>query len=445
MEQAATDNQALQNENVRFTVHHKPACIVEFDVEALEPLVKNAHKKAAKAIAKEVTLPGFRKGKAPEELIIKNFSKEVDKEWQQEIANTTFQECGKMSKIPILHRDAKVTYKMKSHSSSGALLVLSFETEPKVPYVDPKLLHLKTIKRPEVNEDKINETIRQVQLFFAHWEHVKDRPVQENDFVLLDVDVIEGTPPTSLFSNTRFEVTEKSMAQWMRQLVLEKNTGDSIEGVSVPDQDASEEDKENLKPKQVRVTIKSIDTAALPSLDDDFVKKLGVSSVAEMRVNITDLLNKQADAHVLEAQREQVSEFLLKEYPFDLPTTLIEKEAQFRFRQLLQDSDFQKYWGGLSADSRKKTAQMIYQQSEKAVKIFYLCRKIISDASIQILPTDVPPPSTSALELLLNPQKMFHHSRNTEVEHSEAFSRLVLEKAEDFVIRNATLSYTELQ
>src|ERR1700679_3370372 len=127
MELAATENQSLQNENVRFTVHHKPACIAEFAVEAFEPLVKGAHKKAARAISKEVVLPGFRKGKAPEELIIKNFPKEVDKEWQQEIANFCFQECGKMAKIPVLHRDAKITYKMKSHSPSGALLILSFE------------------------------------------------------------------------------------------------------------------------------------------------------------------------------------------------------------------------------------------------------------------------------------------------------------------------------
>ncbi|MBS0605004.1 MAG: trigger factor [Verrucomicrobia bacterium] len=438
MEQAATESQALQNDKVRFTIHYKPACVVEFDVEAFEPLIKAAHKKAAKAIAKEVVLPGFRKGKAPEELIIKNFSKEVDKEWQQEIANACFQECGKLAQVPVLHRDAKITYKMKSHSPSGALLILTFETEPKVPHVDPKQMQLKAIKRPEVNEDKINETIRQVQLFFANWHHVHDRPVQEGDFVLLDVDVIEETPSTPLFSNTRFEVTEKSMAQWMRELVMGKKAGDSMEGTSVPDQDASAEDKEGLTPKKVRVTIKAIDTATLPALDDDFVKKLGVSTVAEMKTNITDLLNKQADAHVLEAQRELASEFLLTQYPFDLPATLIEKETQFRFRQLLQDADFQKYWESLSAEERTKTIKTVYEQSEKAVRMFYLCRQIVADAKIRIDASDIPPPSSSSLEMLLNPQKMFHHQRNPEIEHAEAFSRLVLEKAEDFVIRNAT-------
>ena len=69
---------------------------------------------------------------------------------------------------------------------------------------------------------------------------------------LLDVDVIEETPSTPLFNHTRFEVTEKSMAKWMRDLVLGKNAGDTVEGISVPDEDASEEDKEDLKPKKVR-------------------------------------------------------------------------------------------------------------------------------------------------------------------------------------------------
>lgn len=438
MEKAEAESQTLQNENVRFTIHHKPACIVEFDVEALEPLVKNAHKKATRTISKEVTLPGFRKGKAPDEMILKNFAKEIDKEWQQEIANACFKACAELAKIPILHRDAKITYKMKSYSPSGALLTLSLETEPKVPHVDPKQFQLKPTKRPEVNEEKIHETIRQTQLFFANWQHIHDRPVQEGDFVLLDVDVIEEHPPTPLFSHTRFEVTEKSMAKWMRELVMGKKIGEAIEGISVPDEEASKEDKEELKPKKVRVTIKSIDTATLPALNDEFAQKLGATSLEDMTTKVTDLLNKQADAHVQETQREQVNEFLLTHYPFDLPATLIEKETQFRFRQLLQDNDFQKYWENLNADDRKKTIQTVYQQSEKAVKMFYLCRQVVTDANIRISATDIPPPASSALELLINPQKMFHHQRNPEIEHAEAFSRLVLEKAEDYIIENGS-------
>jgi hypothetical protein len=71
--------------------------------------------------------------------------------------------------------------------------------------------------------------------------------------------------------------------------------------------------------------------------------------------------------------------------------------------------------------------------------MFYLCRQVVHDAQIRISPADIPAPSVTPLEMLLDPQKMFHHQRNPEIEHAEAYSRLVLEQAEDFIVRNATV------
>jgi FKBP-type peptidyl-prolyl cis-trans isomerase (trigger factor) len=139
---------------------------------------------------------------------------------------------------------------MKNHDQNSAELLLSFETEPDIPTVDPTTFVAEEISRPEVNEEKINETIRQVRFFFADWTKITDRPVAEGDFVLLDVDVIEQEPHTPLFSSTRFEVSSKYMAQWMKDLVMGRNAGDSIEGTSTPDEDAK--DKEDFKPQKVR-------------------------------------------------------------------------------------------------------------------------------------------------------------------------------------------------
>ena len=434
MDQTTTEPRQLINEHVRFTIHNKPSCIVEFDVEALKPLMQATHKKAIKKVGKNVTLSGFRKGKAPENLIEKNFPLEIKKQWDQEIANAAFQECQKLANIPMLHKGAKVSFSMKSHSPHGALLLLTFETEPTLPFIDPKEIQLKNVKRPEVSSEKIAETIRQTQFFFAKWEKITDRPVQENDFVTLDVDLIEENTP--LFSNTRFEVNAKGMAEWMLALVLGKNLSDTVEGISVPDKNASQEEKEELKPKKARITIKSIDLATLPPIDEKFAKLLGVSSVEELHQRVEELLNKQADAHVQEALREQVTDILLKQFPFDLPKTLVQKEVEFRIKQLAQSADFKGYWDNLKAEERKKMFETIEQQSEKAVRMFYLCRKIVDEANIRISAEDVPPAASTPLEILLNPQNP-NHSNHPEIEHAEAYSRLILEKAEDWIIKYA--------
>lgn len=434
MDQAAAEPRQLINEHVRFTIHNKPSCIVEFDVEALQPLMQIAHKKAIRKVGKNATLSGFRKGKAPEYLLEKNCPKDIKKQWEQEIADAAFQECQKLANIPMLHKEAKVFYTLKSHSSHGAFLTISFETEPTPPFIDPKEISLKSVKKPEVNPEKIAETIRQTQFFFAKWEKITNRAVQENDFVTLDVDLVEEATP--LFSNTRFAVNAKGMAEWMLSLVLGKNISDIVEGISIPDQTSSQEEQEELKPKKVRITIKSIDLATLPPIDETFAKLLGVANIEELHQRIEELLNKQADAHVQESLREQVTEILLKQFPFDLPVTLVQKETEFRIQQLAQNAEFKAYWSSLREEERKKMLETIQQQSEKAVRMFYLCRKIVSEANIRISAEDVPFAVSEPLQILLNPQNP-NHSNHPEIEHAEAYSRLILEKAEDWIIKYA--------
>lgn len=430
--------QQLENSEVKFSVYRRPNCKIEFEVELFPHLVADARVKAIRSIAKEVTLPGFRKGKGPDALIVKNYPEAVDKKWQEVIADEAFRECEKLASIPILHKESRVVYKMKNHSlEKGAELTLTFETEPQVPTVDPKQFKPNPITRPEVNEEKVEETIRQTQLFFAEWEKVTNRPAEPGDFVILDVDVIEHDPASRLFSNTRFEITPKSMAKWMRDLVIGLNAGESAEGVSVPDDDAKVEEKEAFQPKKVRVYLKAIEKASYPPLDDAFAERLGVKNVEDLKESILRLLNNQAEAHVKEGLREQVSAFLLEQYPFELPWTLIEKETQFRMRQLWQDPEFQKNWTDMSEEERRKTIQMISEQSGKAVRMFYLCRKIIADAHLSITSKDLPAAPTNALEALLNPAPYFLSQQDSETKQAEAYSRVVLEKAEDYIIANA--------
>ncbi|MFI5334753.1 MAG: trigger factor [Chlamydiales bacterium] len=427
----------LSNDAVRVVVHHKPKCRVELEVEAAAVLVQAARRKAVKTVAKEVSLPGFRKGKAPEELVLRKYPQDVDKIWQEAIAEDAFREAIKLAKIPLLHKDTKITFKMISHSQEGAKLTLTFETEPQLPIIDPKKIHLKDVPRPEVNDEKVEETIRQTQLFFAEWQEINDRPVQEGDFVRLDVDVIDEEPNTRIFSNTRFEVTEKSMAEWMRKMVLGMRKMESKEGTSVPDESANVDDKAALKPKKVRITAIAIESAKVPPIDDEFAKKLGVENLVDLRKSLFTHLSRQADAHVKEKQREQLSEILLTEFPFDLPSSLIEKETQFRMKQLFEDPHFQKEWKEMSEEDRKKMVEAIYTQSEKAVRLFYLCRKVIADAKLTITAEDMPKPPTNTLEALMAPQPAYHAHDHSEVRQAEVYSRLVLEKAENYLIEQA--------
>jgi len=435
-EENTEKKEEFKNDQVEMTVHRKPNCVVEYAVHALRPICVEAQKQAARSVGKEVVIPGFRKGKAPAELVAKRYPQDLDKRWQEGIANLSFQQCAQLANIPMISQDSQITFKMEKHSRDSATLVLSFETVPNIPAVDPAKCVLTEVKGPEVNEEKVKETIRQTQMFFAKWETIEGRPVKEGDYLILDIDVTEEEPPQTLFSNTRFEVADKSMSQWMKKLLIGKKVGDVLDAVSEPDPDLSDEEKAEFPPKKVRVTIKSMEETKLPELNDEFTKQIGADSVDQLHKRVGELLNKKATESIREEQREQVTTFLLSHY-FEIPNSVIEKETQFRLQQMIKDPQFKTKWDNSNNTEKQGLFDNVKTQAEKAVRIFYLCRKIAADQSITVEPGDLNQEPGDMVEALLFPKGEQHDPRQPDVKQAEAYSRTLLEKTEDWVIAHA--------
>jgi trigger factor len=431
-----------KSDNVTFTINPKENCIVEYHVTASAPLVKNAQSQAIRAISKEVSIPGFRKGKAPSDLILKKYSKQVEERWKKTIADLTFQECQKLSNIPVLSSDTRIIFNLEKHSlEEGAEMTFSFEREPLVPEIALDKIELKKLEPEIVDDKKIDDTLSQIQAFFADWEKVSGREVQEGDFVLIDIDLLEGETPQRIFTDARFEVKEGVMAQWMKELVIGMKIGESKEGISKPDKEASEEEKEATPPKKVCLILKGIEISKPPDIDNNLAQKVGAKTVKEMREKIEKLLHKQTNEHLQKGYRDQIKDFLLSTYPFDLPRTIIQKETQFRLKQLIADPHFQKKFASMNEEERKEMIKNIENQGKQAVCLFYIARKIAHDYKIPISPQEIHKEVTNPLEALLTEQTDFYNAKEESQEQQAiAMSRLLLIKAEDFLISKATIT-----
>lgn len=434
MENDSHLKEQFHNDLIDLTVHKKPHCLVEFDVIAKPALVKKSHSNAIKTIAKQSSIPGFRKGKAPDDLVVKKFPKAVSEEWQKSLAQETFNHCESLAKVPLLSKDSKISFKMKSFSEETAEMSFSFESEPFIPEFNYKAFKLPEEKESSVDSQKLEETLHRIRLFFSKWQEVKDRGVQLGDFVVVDVDLIEDDgSEKKAFSQTRLEVSEKNMAQWMRDIILGMTSGEVKEGISKPDDDATDEDKKNFSPKKVRVSLKTIEEPILPPVDDDLAKKVGVETASVMKERLSQLLKNQAQEELQKALREDISQQLLEQYQFDLPKSLLDKEISYRMHQLQSSPADRKHFNSLSEEEKQEERNKVTKQAEKAVRLFYLCKKVVTDNKLTFSPDELTKNIKTPLDAmfvdrdLLNPNK-------TEDQKAMLMSRLMLSTAQDYII-----------
>ena len=410
--------------NIQVEIKKLPSCQVELEVQASADLVKKAHEKAIKEASKKVSLPGFRKGKAPKEIILKNHQGEVEKEWQKEIADLAFTEVQQQTKLfPI--SSSSINFKLKKHSLEGAELFFKYETEPQVPTIDPKTVKLKEIPQRSVTEKETDEAIRQTRFYFASFKEVS-REIKEGDYVIIDLDALDVEPIARVFSDTRFEIKKKAIADWMIDLLLKTKKGDVVEGLSYPDPDLKAEEKKQFEPKKVRLTIKKVEEATLPAVDDDLAKKMGAENVEKMREKIKGLLQQNLVDHEKTQYREQLSEYLFTQHPFELPLSLVTSELKHRKNQLLSNQNFKIKYDKMKVEEKAKIEADLKRNSEKAIALFYLSRKIVHDHKLDITKEEI-----TKLIGQENPQQKI-----TQEMYALTLSRLILNKAEDFLLNN---------
>lgn len=425
-------NLEFKSEELEVKVTKNPNCIVKLDIKASASLVNKARKKAIKEVGKEMSIPGFRKGKAPEDLILKQHPQNVEQKWQKTIADLSFVEAQKLIKIYPLNTSTTINFDLKKHSSEGAELTFNYETEPEIPAIDPALFKMKEHKIPLVDEEKINETIRQAQFFYASWVEV-DRPIKEGDFVILDLEAIDNEPQ-KVFSSTRFEVKDKFIAKWMKDLLIGAKKGDVLEGVSKVDEDVPEEEKKKFSPKKVRLTIHHVEEAKLPELNEDFAKKIGATSVDDMKEKIKHMLEKQREAAVEKEKREQVNHFLVATYHFELPASLYKSETKFRKDQMMQDHKFKVSWDKMSAEEKKNFEANLEKSAKEAVSLYYLSRKIVNDAKVPVTQEDIHNEIMKTIQERTPPGQEPNLKHITEELYALCLSKVMMEKAQNYIL-----------
>ena len=315
---------------------------IEVAAEDLEKAMQNAYQKAKGRIS----IPGFRKGKAPRKMIEQMYGKGV---FLEDAVNALIPEH--YSKA-LAECDLEIVSQPTidiTQAEPGKALIFTAEvaTKPEVTLGDYKGVE---VPKTEINvtDEDVDAEIKKEQEKNSRTINVEDRGAQLQDVVTIDFEgSVDGVPfdggqateyPLTLGSNTFIPGFEE-------QLVGAK-VGDDVDvKVTFPEEYQAKE----LAGKEAvfKCAVKKIEAKELPELDDDFAKDVSeFDTLAEYKEHVKTNLVERKENEAKRAKEDAAVDKVIENAQMDIPEAMLMTQC----RQMLDDFSRRMQSQGLSMD-----------------------------------------------------------------------------------------------
>jgi trigger factor len=275
-----------------------------------------------KKLARNVKMPGFRPGKVPLKLVAQTYGPQVRSEVLSDTVQKAFTDAVKEANL-------KVAGYPRIEKKGDSEFSATFEIYPEVKVGD---LSATSIERPKVSVDdaavdKTIEILRKQRIKFAPAQ----RAAQDGDRLTAD---FAGTIDAQPFQGGKAEgfvfiLGDGRMLPEFEAAARGLAAGESKTFDLTFPADYHGKDVAGKK-ASFNITIHKIEQPQLPELDAEFAKTLGVADgdVAKMRAEVRANVEREVAKRVEARVKGQALDALLKAAPLELPTSLVQMEAQ---------------------------------------------------------------------------------------------------------------------
>lgn len=338
--------------------------------------VNKGFKKAVAKIAGQVNIPGFRKGKAPRNIIEMHYGKEAVKQEAFElVANQCYTEALEQEKlIPV--SDPKVEDSVFEENKDMELTI-KVTLKPEVKLGDYKELHVEK-EAVEVTDEAVEEQVQGLRSRHAKMVEAEEGAViEKGDFAIIDfAGTVDGEP----FSGGEgkgypLEVGSNSFIPGFEDQLVGLKKGDSTDvDVTFPEEYFVKE----LAGKQAifKVNVQDIKRKELPELTDEYVAaNSDCKTVEELRASYKERMQKAAENNAQIAYEKALIDLAVANAEFEVPEIMIED----RVTQMIDEMR-------MSLEARKLTLEQYMQYSGIDMKQL---RERQHDAAVENVKTDL--------------------------------------------------------
>ena len=363
---------------------------IEVSAEEFDAAIEKAYQKNKG----KMNIQGFRKGKAPRQMIEKMYGVGV---FYEDAANIIIPEA--YSKEVAECKDIEIVSQpeidvVQIEKGKSFIFTAVVATKPEVELGEYKGIQVE-VSVPEIKDEDVEAELKKAQEEQARTVPVEDRPVADGDIATIDFEGFVDGVAFEGGKGTDYALTigSHSFIDTFEEQLIGKNIGDEVEvNVTFPEEYHAEELKG--KPALFKVTIKEIKVKELPELDDDFAQDVSdFDTLAEYKEDIKAKLVEKAEKVAKNEKEEKLIDAIIANSKMDIPEAMIETQQdqmvrEFANRIASQGLSFEQYmqFTGMTMDAMK---EQMKPQALKRIQVRLVLEAIAAKEAFEITEEDI--------------------------------------------------------
>jgi trigger factor len=371
------------------------ACRKTLRIQIPATEVEQEYTQVLAAYRKQARIPGFRPGRAPEDLIKKRFAKDIEQEVRDRLIPKGYRGALVQEKISPV---AVLGVQDVQHEAGQPLaFAVTLDVPPEFTLPAYKQIALSG-RKVEVEASQVSDTIDRIRQSRARYVDVTDRPVQQGDLVQIDYEAVcEGTPLEALAPDATGLGKGEDFWVHAGENAFLPEFADGLIGMNNEERgqvlvDFPADFHESAvagKKATYFVTVKSIRKEELPEIDAEFLASVGIESEDLLRERIEEDLRQAGEAQERSRLRSEIVKHLLEHTTMDLPKSVVEEETRNTIYDMVRETTAR----GASREQIEEQKDQLFEAagrtaSEK-VKARYILSRIAAEENIEATPGEV--------------------------------------------------------
>ncbi len=290
---------------------------------------------------KDVAVPGFRPGRAPRQLVIKRFKKQVGDQVKSSLLMASLEQLDTDYKLDPITQPQLDPAAIELPEEGPMNFEIDVEVRPQFDLPDYKGMNLKRPVRP-IGESEIEAQTKSYLERHGQMVPKLQGSAELGDFVTADL--VFYRPDGSTLSEVK-EIQFRLQPELRFRDGAIPELGETLVGATPGETRKGEANlgtstgEASLRGATVPVEIRLHDLKQirLPEINTAFLNSIGFDSMEDLREAVQEALKRRAETLQRQALRRQIVDHLLEKTPFDLPADLVRREEQGTIRRLVAE------------------------------------------------------------------------------------------------------------